>query len=283
MTADFSNEALLNIELEQTSTSLFSFVTLDSTASVERPAVQEKQRVPLVAELPLSISYNGISHVVMMVSPYDLDDFILGFSLSEALINRPIQLKDIQYKHTSLGIEANVIINERAFHALKNKKRQLSGRTGCGLCGREALEDLWLNRAPLSVSPLPPASSFHHLNHKITPWQQHGKRTGALHAALFVSHSGEILTCREDIGRHNALDKLLGFICKEKYDVKSGFVVITSRCSYELVQKLAQHGMATLASLSAPSSLAVTWAKKYNMNLIHVLQREAPRVYNQSV
>ncbi|MCL1123163.1 formate dehydrogenase accessory sulfurtransferase FdhD [Shewanella surugensis] len=281
MTADFSNKVSSNIDLEQTSTSLFSFEHLDCTTSVET-ATTEKQRVPLVAELPLSISYNGINHVVMMVSPYDLDDFILGFSLSEALISQPIQLKDIEYQHTDLGIEASVTISECEFNAMKNKRRQLSGRTGCGICGREALESLWLNNPPLSALPLPPALSFQNLNHKITPWQQHGQITGALHAALFVTNEGDIRVCREDVGRHNALDKLLGFICKEKYDITSGFVVITSRCSYELIQKLAQHGMATLASLSAPSSLAVTWARKYNINLIHVLHREAPRVYNRS-
>lgn len=255
--------------------SMFSFEDIEGKQQVEKA-------VNLVTEMPLSISYNGINHLVMMVFPHDLDDFILGFSLSEGLISQPLYLKDIEYKQTDLGIEANVTISERAFNAMKNKRRQLSGRSGCGICGYEALENLWLNRAPLAAQPLPPLSSFVDLNHKIKRWQRHGKITGALHAALFVTHNGDVQVCREDVGRHNALDKLLGCLIKKNYDVTRGFVVITSRCSYELIQKLAQLEMATLVSLSAPSSLAVQWAKRYNINLIHIPQREAPRVYTRS-
>ncbi|WP_299492386.1 formate dehydrogenase accessory sulfurtransferase FdhD [uncultured Shewanella sp.] len=279
MKADFSNEVVSNTDLERQSNGLFPFELMDSREGI----ASEAQQVQLVTELPLSLSYNGINYAVMMISPYDLDDFILGFSLSEAVIDHALQLKDIEYQHTDLGIEASITINERAFNAMKNKRRQLSGRTGCGICGREALEQLWLQRTPLLASPLPQAGSLQDLNHKIGPWQQHGKVTGALHAALFVKHTGEILACREDVGRHNALDKLLGGISKRQYDVGTGFIVVTSRCSYELIQKVVLHGVSTLVCLSAPSSLAVIWAKKYNINLIHILKNEAARVFHRSV
>lgn len=282
MKADFSKAVLSNTECELQSNNFFSFEPIDQAVNLAH-SPSKVQHVPLVAEYPLSLSYNGINYAVMMVSPYHLDDFILGFSISEALITHSWQLKDIEYQHTDLGIEACITINERAFNAMKNKRRQLSGRTGCGICGREALEDLWLQHSPLLPSPLPPALSLQGLTQKIPPWQQHGKVTGALHAALFVTHSGEIVACREDVGRHNALDKLLGLICNAQYDVTSGFVVVTSRCSYELVQKLVLHGVGTLACLSSPSSLAVIWAKKYNVNLIHIPKKEAARVYHRSV
>ncbi|WP_299007474.1 formate dehydrogenase accessory sulfurtransferase FdhD [uncultured Shewanella sp.] len=282
MKADFPKAVLSNTEFELQSNHFFSFEPIDEAVNLTR-SPSKAQHVPLVAEYPLSLSYNGINYAVMMVSPYHLNDFILGFSISEALITHSWQLKDIEYQHTELGIEASITINERAFNAMKNKRRQLSGRTGCGICGSEALEMLWLQHSPLQSSPLPSALSLQGLKQKITSWQQHGKVTGALHAALFVTHAGEILACREDVGRHNALDKLLGLICKAQYDVASGFVLVTSRCSYELVQKLVLHGVGTLACLSSPSSLAVIWAKKYNVNLIHIPKKEAARVYHRSV
>ncbi|NRD75620.1 formate dehydrogenase accessory sulfurtransferase FdhD [Shewanella sp. VB17] len=238
-------------------------------------------RAELVIEVALAISYNDINYAVMMVTPIALDDFILGFSLSENIISSAISLKDIEYKMTAMGIEANVMINERDFAALKIHRRQLSGRTGCGICGHEALKNLLVPAKPVAKSVLPDAKVFDELEPKLRDWQQYGKISGALHAAFFVSHSGEIKVCREDVGRHNALDKMIGYVVANKLDPSEGFVVMTSRCSYELIQKIARAEFPTLMCLSAPTTLAVYWAQQHNINLIHLTKKDAPRIYNR--
>ncbi len=236
----------------------------------------------LVTEVALAISYKGVNHVVMMVSPIALDDFILGFSLSEGIILSSLSLKDIEYKSTDMGIEADVTISERDFSSLKQQRRHLTGRTGCGICGHEALENVLLVSEAGGKTELPPITALEGLEQRIREWQPHRKVSGALHGALFVSNSGEVKACREDIGRHNALDKLIGFLIKTKVEPDSGFIVITSRCSYELIQKLARVAFPTLVSLSSPTTLAVSWAQQHNINLIHITKKQAPRVYNRS-
>lgn len=241
----------------------------------------QSNKTELVVEIALAISYKDVNYAVMMVTPIELDDFILGFSLSENIISSAASLKDIEYKMTAMGIEANVMINERDFVKLKIHRRQLSGRTGCGICGHEALTNLWVTVKPVTKSLLPNASVLANLEPELRDWQQYGKISGALHAAFFVSHCGEIKVCREDVGRHNALDKIIGYVIANKLDLSGGFVVMTSRCSYELIQKIARAGFQTLVCLSAPTTLAVYWAQQHNINLIHLTKKEASRIYNR--
>ncbi|MEC4725505.1 formate dehydrogenase accessory sulfurtransferase FdhD [Shewanella sp. D64] len=237
----------------------------------------------LVTEIALSISYQGVNHAVMMVTPVALDDFILGFSLSENIISSAVSLKDIDYQVTKMGIEANVTIHERDFAQLKRQRRQLSGRTGCGICGLEALENLLSPALPVAKSALPDLRVLTDLAPKLREWQQYGQISGALHGAFFVYYNGEIKACREDVGRHNALDKLIGHLIATKLDPDTGFIVMTSRCSYELIQKIARTGFSTLVCLSAPTNLAVSWAEKHNINLLHLTKHDAPRVYSRGV
>lgn len=244
---------------------------------------EQADSAELVTEIALSISYQGINHAVMMVTPVALDDFILGFSLSESIISSAASLKDIDYQVTEMGIEANVTIHERDFSQLKRQRRQLSGRSGCGICGLEALENLLIPAVPVAKSALPDLRVLTDLAPKLREWQQYGKISGALHGAFFVSHCGVIKVCREDVGRHNALDKLLGHLIVTKCEPGAGFIVMTSRCSYELIQKIACTGFSTLVCLSAPTNLAVSWAEKHNINLLHLTKHDAPRVYHRGV
>ena len=244
---------------------------------------EQTDSADLVTEVALAISYKGVNHAVMMVTPVELDDFILGFSLSENIISSAASLKDIDYRVTEAGIEANVTIHERDFTQLKRQRRQLSGRTGCGICGLEALENLLIPASPVVRGTLPDLTVLTHLAPKLREWQRHGQVSGALHAAFFVSHSGEIKACREDVGRHNALDKLIGHLVATKLEPDAGFIVMTSRCSYELIQKIACTGFSTLVCLSAPTSLAVSWAEKHNINLLHLTKSDAPRVYTKGI
>ena len=234
----------------------------------------------LADECALAISYNGLNQAVMMVSPQDLHDFVLGFSLSNGLIDSPADLYDLQLGGSGEARRAEAEIASRAFWALKQQRRQLAGNSSCGLCGVEALEAALPALTLLPGAALPPAEHLHELRTRIAAFQLQAQSSGAMHAALFVDNAGEIRLCREDIGRHNALDKLIGALARQALDAAGGFVVLTSRCSLELLHKAVRAGIPTLVSLSAPTALTVDWARRHHLNLIHLPHRSAPRVYS---
>jgi len=234
----------------------------------------------LAQESALAISYNGISHAVMMVSPTAVEDFIVGFSLSSAVVDSIDDIYDIRLQHLGPAISAEVEISSRAFWAMKQQRRQLAGTSGCGLCGVEALDQALPQLATLDQAGLPDAAHLFDLRERIAAVQDLARRSGALHAAAYVDANGEITVCREDIGRHNALDKLIGALLREKHDVRQGFAVVTSRCSLELIHKAVRAGIGNLVSLSAPTALTVQWARRHNLNLIHLPHHSPPRVYS---
>ncbi|MDF3932524.1 formate dehydrogenase accessory sulfurtransferase FdhD [Pseudomonas citronellolis] len=234
----------------------------------------------LAAEVALAIAYNGLSQAVMMTSPTDLEDFVRGFSLSNGLVGSIDDIYDIRLNRLADAVSAEVQISSRAFWALKRQRRQLAGSSGCGLCGVEALEQALPSLPALEPSALPPVAHLRGLRQRIDQAQDLARRSGALHAALYVDGNGEIALCREDIGRHNALDKLIGALKQRRVDGRDGFAVVTSRCSLELIHKAVRAGIATLVSLSAPTALTVEWARRHNLNLIHLPHHSAPRVYS---
>jgi FdhD protein len=234
----------------------------------------------LAAEIALAITFNGLSQAVMMVSPGNLEDFIRGFSLSNAIIDSVDEIYDIRLSHFEQACQADVQISSRAFWALKDHRRQMAGTSGCGICGVEALEQALPQLQILQPCALPPAAHFDGIRQRIEQAQQLARSSGALHAALYFDARGEALLCREDIGRHNALDKLIGAMHSADVDARQGFVVVTSRCSLELIHKAVRARLGTLVSLSAPTALTVRWALKHQLNLIHVPHRNAPRIYS---
>lgn len=241
---------------------------------------QPLQRTPLASESPLAISYNGISQAVMMVTPGHLEDFVKGFSLSTGVIRDFKEIKDIEISVSSTSHYAEVEISNRAFWALKTQRRNLAGTTGCGICGVEALEQALPDLEPL-IPTLPPRSFvFEELREKVAKHQEAAKESGALHAALFANLKGDIVACREDIGRHNALDKLIGALANNQIDPESGFAIMTSRCSLELIHKSVRARIPTLVCLSAPTALTVEWARKNHLNLIHLPKNGVPRLYS---
>jgi FdhD protein len=235
---------------------------------------------PLAAEIALAISYNGLSQAVMMVSPGNIEDFVRGFSLSNDIVHGLDEIYDVRLSHFDQACQADVQISSRAFWALKDHRRQMAGTSGCGLCGVEALEQALPQLNILEPTPLPPAEHLQGLRDKIENAQQLARHSGALHAALYVDGQGSVQLCREDIGRHNALDKLIGAMKSADIDGRHGFIVVTSRCSLELIHKAVRGGFGTLVSLSAPTALTVQWARKHRLNLIHVPHRSAPRIYS---
>lgn len=221
----------------------------------------------IVQEHPIALVYNGISHAVMMATPTDIDLFAKGFSLSEGILTSLKELYAIEVHQSELGITVEMTISSRAFAALKERRRMLVGRTGCGLCGIESLEQFQLDISKITIEPskewleqIPVAISQLKDQQKITAL------TGGAHAAAWVV-DGHIVALFEDVGRHNALDKLIGYLAQQNYDTSLGFVVMTSRASYELIRKCAQLNISLLASISAPTSMAIRLAKISGLTL----------------
>lgn len=243
----------------------------------------ESDSTALAEEVALAIAYNGISQAVMLVTPTDLEDFIVGFSLGSGIIEDASDIYDLQLSGSGSAQYAQVTIANRAFWNLKQQRRQMTGTSGCGLCGVEAVEQALPDLKVLPGAPLPPAEWLDGLRQRIGAFQPLGQYSGAVHAAVFMNAQGELLLGREDIGRHNALDKLIGGLIRQKIPMSGGLVIVTSRCSLELIQKVLRAGIQTLVSLSSPTGLAVQWARRHNLNLIHLPQKNAPRVYSPTL
>ena len=220
----------------------------------------------LAEEVPVALVYNGISHVVMMASPKDLELFALGFSLSEGIIESPSDIYGIDVSPVCNGLEVQIELSSRRFMGLKERRRSLAGRTGCGVCGVEQLNDIGR-----PISPLPFTQTFDLNNldaalNQMRDYQPVGQLTGCTHAALWLNENGTILDGKEDIGRHVALDKLLGARGREAW--QNGAVLVSSRASYEMVQKSAQCGVEILFAVSAATTLAVEVASRCNLTLV---------------
>jgi FdhD protein len=224
----------------------------------------------LAEETPVAITYNRTTHAVMLATPQDLHDFAVGFSLSEGIIPHPTAIEDFTTVQAEGGIEARLWIAPTLMAALEHRRRRLAGATGCGLCGLESLEE--------ATRPIPPAPPGHaHTPAEIQtaiaslpPAQLLNQATRAVHAAAFWTREEGLIACREDVGRHNALDKLAGHLALTNRTAAEGLVLLTSRISIELIQKAARMGAATLVAVSAPTARAVQAAEQSNLTLIGI-------------
>ncbi|MGR8979140.1 MAG: formate dehydrogenase accessory sulfurtransferase FdhD [Gammaproteobacteria bacterium] len=233
----------------------------------------------IAEEVPVSLVYNGEPHVVMLTSPADLEDFALGFSITENIIGSPSDLLSTRIYYHSNGIEVRLQIPEQYFLCMADKGRNLTGRTGCGLCGASTLKQAIRQPKPV-VSELTVSAS--EMNSALTEMRKHQKinqLTGAVHAAAWVLPGQGVQYVREDVGRHNALDKLIGLLLRIGKDPAAGFVVVTSRASYEMVQKTACVGIALLAAISAPTGLAIRLADEAGVTLVGFARGEQHVVY----
>ncbi len=234
----------------------------------------------LAEEVPVALVYNGISHAVMLATPADLTDFALGFSLSEGILASPGELYDCEAVAVEGGIEVRLEIASARLAALKERRRSLAGRTGCGLCGVESLG--LAVRSPAPVAPRAPlaAAAIHRALAGLLPHQPLFAATGAAHAAAWANDAGTLLTVREDVGRHNALDKLIGALAREGFDPAAGFLAVTSRASYEMVQKAASAGIGLLAAISAPTAFAVRLAEEAGLTLVGMARSSRLTAYS---
>lgn len=225
----------------------------------------------LVAEeVPVAMVYNGVSHAVMMASPCDLEDFALGFSISEGILQRPDQLFSTEIKPGEDGVEVDMHIAGDCYARLREQRRNMTGRTGCGLCGTESLTHVVRTLEPVPARPVPDSDAVQAALNALKNHQPLQIQTGATHGAAWCDSTGRIVVAREDVGRHNALDKLIGARLREQGSqaFADGFALISSRASFEMVQKSASVGIGTLVAVSAPTALAIREARTSGMNLI---------------
>ena len=230
-------------------------------------------------EIPVALEYNGISHAVMMASPADLEDFALGFSLSEGILRDRGELYECELVDGDEGIQVQLRIATERFVKLKEQRRNLTGRTGCGLCGAETLQQAIRHPAPVASEGRFTSAMLHAGFDAMLQRQTLQQQTGATHAAAWMDAGGEILLVREDVGRHNALDKLIGALNRAGTDLSSGAVLITSRASYEMVQKAATVGIGFVAAISAPTALAIRLAQQTGVTLVGFVRKDSHVTY----
>ncbi|TXT39736.1 MAG: FdhD protein [Comamonadaceae bacterium] len=229
-------------------------------------ALQEQDCV--AEEVPVALEFNGVSHAVMMATPADLEDFTYGFALTEGIVDALSQIHDCEWTSTAQGCTVHLTIAASCFARLKEKRRNLTGRTGCGLCGTESLAHAVRPITPLKTLPCFEAVAVTRAMADLRQHQQLAALTGATHAAAWCTADGHIELLREDVGRHNALDKLIGALLRSSLEARSGFVLITSRASYEMVQKTATAGIGLLAAVSGVTGLAVDVAQAAGLTLL---------------
>lgn len=241
----------------------------DASIMRVRGACAEPATAQIAQEVPVAFEYNGVAHAVMLATPGDLEDFALGFSLSEGIIDAASDLYGVEVRAAASGITLALEVAAGAFVRLKEKRRTLAGRTGCGICGAESLAQVLRPLPPLAArGPRIDAAALARAHAQLAAAQPLQRATGATHGAVWCTPDGRVAAAREDVGRHNALDKLIGALARARVDTGSGFALITSRASVEMVQKSATAGVALLAAVSAPTALAVRSADECGQTLI---------------
>lgn len=221
-------------------------------------------------EAPVALVYNGVNHAVMLASPADLEDFALGFSITEGIAGKAEDIRNIEVFEKDQGIDLMITLADAPFERfkLKHSRRAMTGRTGCGLCGIDSMEELFQAVKPVADKPVAldealvekAVAAFDGL----LPLKTLNR---SVHGAAWVAAEGPITLVREDVGRHNALDKLLGALMRDGADMTAGFVLVSSRASYEMVQKCVAVGAPALVCLSSPTAFAIRLAREANLTL----------------
>ena len=249
---------------------LFPFRVLTSdetpTKSIERP---------IIVEAPIAIEYNGIGYAVMMATPIDLDDYAIGFSLSEGLISTAEQITAVTVHQTELGWILRIQIPPENAEKVIARAHQRVSESSCGLCGMDNLEEVMRPLPPITAQIAVAEVAIFSALSSVRDHQTLNHRTGSAHAAAFCAPDGAILVTREDVGRHNALDKLIGALARAGVDVSSGFILLTARCSLELVQKAILANCPMLVTISAATDLAINMAAKYGLRLVSLARPDA--------
>lgn len=237
------------------------------------------ERDQLAVEIPVALEFNDISHAVMLATPCDLESFALGFALSEGIVENRAEFRRAEVEESPLGITVHCEISGHAFLKLKQRRRNMTGRTGCGLCGVESLGQVFRPLSAVSAGTQVSVPAMHAALKSLATLQPLNRLTGGMHAAAWSGPDGRLQHVCEDVGRHNALDKLIGIMAERGLSFQHGFLLITSRASVEMVQKAATVGISSLIAISAPTALAVKTAQAAGMTLVAFARGEEFVVY----
>jgi FdhD protein len=255
-----------------TPTIAHKFARLDGAASQENAAA-------IASEVPVALVYNAKPYVVMMCTPADLEDFAVGFSLSEGIVLASSDVKRAAVVKYARGIEVQLEIPTDAAERLAERGRALAGRTGCGLCGVEVIEEAVREPLPVRSQLSVKRDALYKAGEALGALQPLNRETNTIHAAAWAKADGTLHSVREDVGRHNALDKVIGSLARAGTDASAGFFIVTSRASYELVQKAAAANVGILAAVSRPTALAIQFADDAGIALVGLLRGESANVY----
>ena len=240
----------------------------------------EKAERTLAIETPVAIEYNGIGYAVMMATPTDLHDFAVGFSLSEGLIERAGEVLEIETLSQNDGVVLRIRLAPQCLEPVIERARQRVTESSCGLCGLDNLAQILRPLPPVTARLSVSARAIFGALAALGDCQPLNAATGAAHGAAFCAPDGRIMLVREDVGRHNALDKLIGALAGAGTDATTGFIIATSRCSYELVEKTIRAGCPLLVTISAPTSLAVQRAAGHALTLVSLARSDSMLVMN---
>ncbi|WP_298426447.1 formate dehydrogenase accessory sulfurtransferase FdhD [Rhodoblastus sp.] len=233
----------------------------------------------IASEIPVSFLYGDTPYAVMMASPGDAEDFAYGFSLTEGLIRAADEIRSVAVVPQGKGLAVEIELAPGRFREHLARRRAMTGRTSCGLCGVETVEQLPQAERLPPARPVPARAIFAALAN-LDRNQKLNALTHAVHAAAFCSRDGAIRAVREDVGRHNALDKLIGALLRDGVSPSEGFIAVTSRASFEMVEKAAMFGAATLVAISAPTSLAIERAEALGLTLAAIARADSMMVFS---
>jgi FdhD protein len=255
-------------------TSVHDFSRLEGNATEDASAA-------LAAEVPVALVYNGRPHVVMMCTPADLEDFGVGFTVTESIADAG-EIRRVDVVRYARGIELQIEIPAPAQEKLAERGRAIVGRTGCGLCGVEVIEEALREPRLVHSGLVVSREALWRAAASLDGYQPMNRDTNAIHAAAWALADGTLRVVREDVGRHNALDKVLGALARDRTDASEGFLIVTSRASYELVQKAAVANVPLLAAVSRPTGLAVELAGQAGITLVGLLRGKTANVYSHA-
>jgi FdhD protein len=230
-------------------------------------------------EVPVALVYNGRPYVVVMATPADLEDLAVGFSVTEGIVAGARDLRGVEVVRASHGIEVQMEVSSTDAERLSDRARGLVARTGCGLCGVETIGDALRVPAVVDNTLFVAPDALWKAASELSRRQTINNETSTVHGAGWATADGEVHVVREDVGRHNALDKVLGALGRDGRAANGGFVVVTSRASYEMVQKAAMCGVELLAAISRPTGLAIRFAEAANVTLAALVRGESGNVY----
>ncbi len=270
---DVNNETLKGLGYAETSSEL-PLTRLGETLETSGFA-------DIAEEVPIALVYNGRSHVVVMGTPSNLEDLAVGFTLTESIVEDANRVEHIDVVKASHGIELQIQIPKAHAERLEQRTRGLVARTGCGLCGVETIKEAM--RVPTRVADTLSISvdALWRAGEQLAEQQTLNNRTNAVHAAAWATRDGDLNVVREDVGRHNALDKVLGSVTRDGRMASAGFVIVTSRASYEMVQKTAVCSVELIAAISRPTGLAIRFAEASGVTLVGLLRGKTANVYSR--